>query len=154
MGLIEDELLQLLPTAQQAREKIAQATARRLMTERKKEEKAAAEKRALAERLMKPSAVSDAQALRIVTGIIQRAVTNGRQSVEVYRFPSKSCADHGVAIANQEPGWARTLEGAPKEIHAFWERRLRERGYRFVCQVVDFSDGTLGDVSISLKWGQ
>src|SRR6187551_809736 len=146
MGLIEDELLQLLPTAQQAREKIAQATARRLMTERKKEERAAAEKRSLAERLLKPSAVSDAQALRIVTGIIQRAVTNGRHSVEVYRFPRKSCTDHGVAIANQEPGWARTLEGAPKEIHAFWERRLRERGYRLVCQIVDLSDSTLGDV--------
>jgi hypothetical protein len=154
MGLIEDELLQLIPTAEQAREKIAQATARRLMAERKQLERAAAEKRALAERLQKPSAVSDAQALRIATGIIQRAVTNGQHSVEVYRFPSKSCTDHGVAIANQDPGWARTLEGAPKEIHAFWERRLRDRGYRLVCQIADFSNGTLGDVSLSLKWSQ
>lgn len=154
MGLIEDELLQLIPTAEQAREKIAQATARRLLMERKKEEKAAAEKRALAERLQKPSAVSDAQALRIVTGIIQRAVTNGQHCVEVYRFPSKSCTDHGVAIANHDPGWARTLEGAAKEIHAFWERRLRERGYRLVGEISDFSNGTLGEVSLCLKWGR
>ena len=154
MGLIEDELLQLIPTAEQAREKIAQATARRLMMERKKEEKAAAEKRALAERLQKPSAVSDAQALRIVTGIIQRAVTNGQHSVEVYRFPSKLCTDHGVAIANQEPGWARTLDGPAKEIHAFWERRLCDRGYRLVGQISDFTNGSLGDVILSLKWGR
>ena len=153
MGAIEDDLLKLLPTADQARDKILQSKAQKLMAERRRQEKEAAEKRALVERLQKSSGVSDAQALKKVTSIIQRAVSNGLTEVEVYRFPSALCTDRGVAINNRSPGWEETLVGLPKEMHDFWKRHLRDRGYRFTCYIADFPNGTLGDVAIALKWG-
>lgn len=153
MSAIEDDLLRLLPTAEQARDKILQAKAQKLLAERKKREQAEAEKRALANRLQKRSGVSDAQALKKVTSIIQKAVSNGVTEVEVYRFPSSLCTDRGVAINNQLPGWEETLVDLPREMYEFWKRHLRARGYRFTCQIVDFPGGVLGDVSVSLKWG-
>jgi hypothetical protein len=150
---IESDLLRHLPTAEQARDKILQAKAQRALAERRKQEKEAAEKIALIERLQKHSGVSDAQALKKVTAIIHKAVGNGLTEVEVYRFPSKLCTDRGVAINNAAAGWEDTLVGLPREMYEFWKRHLRERGYRFICQIADFPDGVLGDVAISLKWG-
>ena len=149
---IENDLLGLLPTAEQARGKILEARAQKALAERKKLEKEAAEKRALIARLQKHSGVSDAQALKKVTAIIHKAVSNGLTEVEVYRFPSKLCTDRGVAINNSVQGWEDTLVGLPREMYEFWKRYLRERGYRFICQIVSFPDGVLGDVAISLKW--
>ena len=150
---IENNLLKHLPSAEQARDKILQAKALRALAERKRQEKEAAEKKALIERLQKHSGVSDAQALKKVTAIIHKAVSNGLGEVEVYRFPSKQCTDRGVAINNAAVGWEDTLVGLPREMYEFWKRHLRERGYRFICQIVSFPDGVLGDVAISLKWG-
>ena len=150
---IENDLLRHLPTAEQARDKILQARAQKVLADRRRMEKEEAEKRALLERLQKNSGVSDAQALKKVTAIIHKAVSNGLSEVEVYRFPSKLCTDRGVAINNGAPGWEDTLVGLPKEMHEFWKRHLRERGYRFICQIVSVPDGVLGDVAISLKWG-
>jgi hypothetical protein len=150
---IESDLLRHLPTAEQARDKILQAKAQKALAERKKQEKEAAEKKALIERLQRQSGVSDAQALKKVTAIIHKAVSDGLTEVEVYRFPSKLCTDRGLAINNAAPGWEDTLVGLPKEMYEFWKRHLRERGYRFRCQIANFPDGVLGDVAISLKWG-
>ena len=58
-----------------------------------------------------------------------------------------------VVLHQQEPGWETTLTGIPKEIHQFWERRLRPLGYKLEVQIVDFPQGMPGDVGISLKWG-
>ena len=91
------------------------------MAERKRQEKEAAEKKALIERLQKHSGVSDAQALKKVTSIIQKAVSNGLSEVEVYRFPSTLCTDRGVAINNPHAGWEETLVGLPKEMYEFWQ---------------------------------
>ena len=82
--------------------------------------------------------------------------------IEVYSLPSypfrrrqsKLCTDFGVAINNEHKGWESTLAGLPKEMYEFWRRHLREKGYRFICQVVDYPGGVLGDVSITLKWGE
>jgi hypothetical protein len=153
MGALENDLLRLLPTADQARDKILQAKAQKLLAERKKQEKEIQEKKALIDRLQKGSGVSDAQALKKVTGIIQKAVSNGLAEVEVYRFPSRLCADRGVAINNQSPGWEDTLVGVPREMYEFWKRHLREKGYKLSCQIVTFPDGVLGDAALSLRWG-
>jgi hypothetical protein len=152
VSAIEEDLLKLLPTAEQARDKILQAKAQKLLAERKRQEKEAAEKKALIDRLQKRSGVSDAQALKKVTAIIQKAVSNGLNEVEIYRFPSRLCTDRGIAINNQSPGWEETLVGLPKEMYEFWKRHLRGRGYKFICHIADFPNGVLGDVAISLKW--
>jgi hypothetical protein len=109
-------------------------------------------KKALSDKLTKPSGVSDEEALRRVAAIIERAVSNGLTEVQVYRFPNAMCTDRGRAINQQETGWEQTLTGLPKEMYEFWERQLRPRGYKLKVQIVDFPDGMPGDVGITLKW--
>jgi hypothetical protein len=141
-----------LPTAQEVMEKLALAEAEKASAGARKQTEAEAEKKMLLDKLTKPSGVSDDEALRRVSTIIERAVSNGLTEVQVYRFPNALCTDHGRAINQQEQGWEQTLTGLPKEMYQFWERQLRPRGYKIRFQIVDFPDGMPGDVGITLKW--
>jgi len=148
-----DDLSNLLPDAKQMMEQLALAEAEKASDAMRQKAKADAEKKALIDRLTKPSGVSDEQALKRVATIIQRAVKNGLTEVEVIRFPNVMCTDHGRAINNNlEAGWEQTLTGLPKEMYDFWERQLKPRGYKVRYQVVDFSGGVPGDIGITLKW--
>ena len=142
----------LLPSAKEMMQKLALAEAAKASDEAKKQAKVEAEKKALLDRLSKPSGVSDEEALKRVAIIVNRALTNGLTEVEVFRFPNAMCTDRGRAINNLEAGWEATLTGLPKEMHAFWERQLKPRGYKIRYQVVDFSGGVPGDIGITLKW--
>ena len=141
-----------LPTAQEVMEKLALAEAEKASAAARKQTEAEAEKKMLLDKLTKPSGVSDDEALRRVSTIIERAVSNGLTEVQVYRFPNALCTDHGRAINQQEQDWEQTLTGLPKEMYQFWERQLRPRGYKIRFQIVDFPDGIPGDVGITLKW--
>lgn len=141
-----------LPTAQEVMEKLALAEAEKASVAARKHAAAEAEKKALIDKITKPSGVSDEEALKRVATIIERAVANGLTEVQVYRFPNAICTDHGRAINQQEPGWETTLTGVPKEIYEFWDRQLRPRGYKLRVQIIDFPGGMPGDVGISLKW--
>lgn len=141
-----------LPTAQEVMEKLALAEAEKATAAACKQVDAEAEKKMLLEKLIKPSGVSDEEALRRVATIIERAAANGLTEVQVYRFPNALCTDHGRAINQQEPGWETTLTGLPKEMYQFWERQLRPRGYKLRVQIMDFPDGMPGDVGLTLKW--
>ncbi len=147
-----DKLAKGLPTAQEMMEKLALAEAEKASVEARKHAAAEAEKKALLDKLTKPSGVSDEEALRRVKIIVERAVANGLTEVQVYRFPNALCTDHGRAINQQEPGWETTLTGLPKEMYEFWDRQLRALGYKLKVQIVDFPDGMPGDVGITLKW--
>ena len=148
-----DDLSNLLPTAKQMMEQLALAEAEKAGEEAKKRARAEAEKKALIDRLTKPSGVSDEQALKKVAMIVQRAMKNGLGEVEVFRFPNMMCTDRGRAINNNlEAGWEETLTGLPKEMYLFWERQLKPRGYKVRFQVVDFAGGVPGDIGITLKW--
>lgn len=143
----------LLPTAKQVMEQLAVAEAERAAAEVRRQAKADAEKKALVDRLTKPSGVSDEEALKRVAAIVQRALKNGLTEVEVIRFPNTLCTDRGRAINNElEAGWEKTLTGLPKEMYEFWKRQLQPRGYKVRFQVVDFSQGVPGDIGITLKW--
>ena len=72
--------------------------------------------------------------------------------VEVFRFPNQLCTDKGRAIIQQEPGWEKTLTGAPKEIYQLWEKYFRPRGYKRKVQIVDYPDGLPGDIGMTLSW--
>jgi hypothetical protein len=149
-----DDLSNLLPSAKQIMEKVALVEAEKASEAVRQKAKADAEKKALIDRLTKPSGVSDEQALKRVATVIQRAVKNGLTEVEVIRFPNVLCTDRGRAINNNlEPGWETTLTGLPKEMYEFWERQLKPRGYKVRYQVVDFRGGVPGDIGITLKWG-
>jgi hypothetical protein len=144
----------VLPSAKQVMEQLALAEAEKASEAMRHQAKADAEKKALLDRLSKPTGVSDEQALKRTAAIVQRAVKNGLTEVEVMRFPNSMCTDHGRAINNNlEAGWETTLTGKPKEIYEFWERQLKPRGYKLRYQVVDFSGGVPGDIGITLKWG-
>jgi hypothetical protein len=148
-----DDFSSLVPSAKAVMQKIAAAEAEKASEEMRRQAHEDAEKKALIDRLTKPSGLSDEEVMKKAAGIIQRASSNGLTEVEVYRFPNSLCTDRGRAINQQEPGWEKTLTGIPKEIYDFWDRRLRSLGYRLRVQVVDFSGGVPGDIGITLKWG-
>ena len=154
MSMAAEQKSNPLPTAREVMEKIALAEAEKASEEMRQKTKAEAEKKALLDRLSKPSGVSDDEALKRVAAIIQRAIKNGITEVEIIRFPNAMCTDRGRAINNElEAGWEKTLTGLPKEMYEFWERQLKPRGYKIRYQVVDFTGGVPGDIGITLKWG-
>jgi hypothetical protein len=152
MATSADKLSKALPTAQEMMEKLALAEADNASEAARKHAAEEAEKKALIDKLTKPSGVSDQEALKRVALIVERAVSNGLTEVQVFRFPNSLCTDHGRAINQQEPGWEATLTGLPKEMYEFWNRQLRPLGYKLKVQIVDFPGGMPGDVGITLKW--
>jgi hypothetical protein len=146
------DLSSLVPNAQDLMEKIALAEAEKASAAARRKAEEEAEKNQLIEKLTKPSGVSDEEALKRVAVIIQRAASNGLTEVQVLRFPNNLCTDKGRAINQREPGWEKTLTGLPKEMYSFWERQLRDRGYKLGFQIVDWPGGMPGDIGITLKW--
>ena len=142
----------LLPSAKDIQRQASLKEAEKADEHARRLAAAEAEKRALIERLSKPSGLTEEEKVRLASTVIQRAVRNGLSEVQVYRFPNSLCTDHGRAINQQEPGWEKTLTGLPKEMYEFWDRRLRPLGYKLKFQIVDWPGGMPGDVGISLKW--
>jgi hypothetical protein len=134
-------------------QKIALVEADKASDEARRRAREEEEKKALIERLTKPSGLSDEDVMKKAAAIIERAAKNGLTEVEVYRFPNSLCTDRGRAINQQELGWETTLTGIPKEIYEFWHRRLRPLDYKLRVQIVDFAGGVPGDIGITLKWG-
>ena len=147
-----DDLSHLVPNAKALMQKIASAEAEKASQEMRRQSAEEAEKKALIERLTKPSGLSDEEVMKKASVIIERAAKNGLTEVQVYRFPNSLCTDRGRAINQQEPGWEKTLTGIPKEIFEFWQRRLRSLGYKLRVQIIDFPGGFPGDVGMTLKW--
>jgi hypothetical protein len=142
----------LLPKAADCRRRIAEVEAQKATELMHKESAAEAEKRALLERLSHPSGVSDEERMKRAAVIIKRAVDNGLTEVQVGRFPNQLFTDRGRAINQQEPGWEETLTGLPKELYEFWDKHLKDRGYRVKYEVIDFPGGIPGDIGFTLSW--
>jgi hypothetical protein len=143
----------LLPTAKEIQKQAAIKEAEKAADYAKKLAVIEAEKRALIDKLSKPSGLSEDEKVKLASTVIQRAVRQGLSEVRVYRFPNSLCTDRGRAINLQEPGWEKTLTGIPLEIFQLWTDYLKPRGYRILYQVVDFPDGMPGDIGIDLAWG-
>lgn len=141
------------PTAGELMQKIAQKEAEKASEHVSAMAKADAEKKALLDKLSKPSGVSDEERLKRAAVIINRAVANGLTEVLVGKFPNILCTDHGRAINNLEPGWEQTLTGLPRELYEFWEKHLKPKGFKLRVEIVDFPNGIPGDVGVTLKWG-
>lgn len=148
-GKIDD----LIPSAKKLREQAAIKEAEKADEHLRLTAAADAEKRALIEKLSKPSGLSEQEKIKLASNVIQRAVRNGLHEVQVYRFPNSLCTDRGRAINQQEPGWEKTLTGIPLEIFQLWSDYLKPRGYRIRYKIVDFSAGVPGDISIVIVWG-
>ena len=143
----------LLPTAKEAQKQIAIKEAEKADQYNRALAAADGEKRALIEKLSKPSGLTEDEKVKLASTVIQRAVRNGLTEVQVYRFPNSLCTDNGRAINQQEPGWEKTLTGIAQEIFQLWFDYLKPRGYRIRYQIVDFSGGMPGDIGIVIAWG-
>jgi hypothetical protein len=141
-----------LPTAKQLQQQIALKEAEKASVAVRERAAADAEKKALMDKLSKPSGVSDDERLERAIAIINRAANNGATEVEVARFPNTLCTDRGRAINQQERGWEATLTGIPKELFEFWQKYLKQNGYKLRVQIVDFPGGMPGDVGMTLSW--
>jgi hypothetical protein len=139
-------------SAQELRKKIAIAEGEKASAAMKKLDAAEAEKKALLDKMSRPSGLSDDEVLEKASIIINRAVENGLSAVQVYRFPHTLCTDNGRAINQAEEGWEKTLTGVPKEIYEFWKRQLRSRGYHIRYEIIDYPGGMPGDVGVILSW--
>ena len=147
-------LSDVLPSAADCRQKSALMEAEKASEYMRQQTLVADEKKALLERLEKPSGVSDEERMRRAAAIIKRAVSNGLTEVEVGRFSNRLCTDRGRAINQQERGWESTLIGLPRELYLFWKAHLQPRGYRVKFQIVDWPNGMPGDIGITLSWGE
>ena len=143
----------LLPTAKEIQKQAAIKEAEKADQYLRNVAAAEAEKRALIEKLSKPSGLTEEQKIKLASSVIQRAVRNGLAEVQVYRFPNSLCTDNGRAINQGEPGFEKTLRGIPLEIYQLWSDYLKPRGYRIKYQIVDFPGGMPGDISVVIAWG-
>jgi hypothetical protein len=141
-----------LPSAKDLQMKIAEIEGAKASAAARLHAAAEKEKEALLEKLRSPSGLSDDEVVEKAAVIVARAVEDGRTSVQVMRFPNHLCTDSGRAINQAEAGWEATLTGRPKELHAFWERRLKPLGYHLRYEIVDYPGGMPGDVGVTLSW--
>jgi hypothetical protein len=143
----------MMLTAKELQAKIAAAQAAKASEAMKHLHAEEAEKKALMERLSKPSGLTDDEVMAKASTIIGRAVENGLLSVQVFRFPNHLCSDNGRAINQREDGWESTLRGIPKELYDFWQRQLKPRGYLIRYEILDYPGGMPGDVVVTISWG-
>ena len=148
MAKIDD----LLPNAKEIQKEAALKEAEMAEAQQKLLAAAEAEKRALIDELSKPSGLSEEEKIKKASTVIQRAVKNGLNEVQVYRFPNFLCTDRGRAINQMETGWENTLTGIPKEIYQLWKDYLQPRGYKIDYQIIDFPGGVPGDIGVTLSW--
>ena len=98
MTTTADDLSHLVPNAKALMQKIASAEAEKASQEMRRQSAEEAEKKALIDRLSKPSGLSDEEVMKKASVIIERAAKNGLTEVQVYRFPNTLCTDRGRAI--------------------------------------------------------
>jgi hypothetical protein len=148
-----DSIDHLIPNAKQIQKEAALKEAEKAEQYARLAAAAEAEKRALIERLSRPSGKSESEKIQLASAVIQRAVRNGLTEVQVYRFPNTLCTDRGRAINQQESGWENTLTGIPKEIFQLWTDYLKPRGYRISYQIIEYPGGVPGDIAVTISWG-
>ncbi|ACK50140.1 conserved hypothetical protein [Methylocella silvestris BL2] len=83
---------------------------------------------------------------------VKLAAERGESEMQVVRFPSEMCSDHGRAINNTEEGWPDTLVGAPRQFYELWKADLQPLGYGLKAMIVDWPAGFPGDVGMFLTW--
>ena len=118
-----------------------------LLTKRRKEEDE--EKRArqdFMERELRPDG------LERFNNWVRRAAEQGQSEIEIMRFPSQFCTDHGRAINNFEPTWPDTLNGLARRVYDAYAQHLQAQGYKIRAQILNYPDGGLGEVGIYIGW--
>jgi hypothetical protein len=92
------------------------------------------------------------EAIERFNGWVRRAAEQGRSEIEIMRFPSQYCTDHGRAINNLEAGWPDTLTGVARRVYDAYAQNLQGQGYKIRAQILNYPDGGLGEVGIFIGW--
>ena len=92
------------------------------------------------------------EAIERFNGWVRRAAEQGRSEIEIMRFPSQYCTDHGRAINNLEAGWPDTLNGVARRVYDAYAQNLQDQGYKIRAQILNYPDGGLGEVGIYIGW--
>jgi hypothetical protein len=83
---------------------------------------------------------------------VRHAAEQNRNELLVMTFPADWCLDKGRRINNGDPDWPASLQGRAKRAHEFYERHLKDLGYRVRAEILNYPDGNLGDVGFYLRW--
>jgi len=87
---------------------------------------------------------------------LERRILNsarmGEYKIDAFIFPARYCLDGGRAINNVERGWPETLCGKALSFFEFWNKNAKPRGYKLSAHIIDFPEGFLGNVCLSLDW--
>lgn len=87
-----------------------------------------------------------------VNAAISRAAEQGNHQTQALVFPATYCNDRGRRINNYEPDWPDSLEGFAKRAYDFFVKELQPLGYKIRAEVLDYHDGTPGNVGLFLVW--
>lgn len=128
-------------------DEIEMAKAKEALERRQKEEKEHSKLRqAFMERDLGP------EALERFNNTVRRAAEQGLSEIEILRFPSEYCTDHGRAINNFEEGWPETLTGFARKVYEGYYRHLQPSGYKMRAAILNYPDGQLGEVGLYIGW--
>ena len=83
---------------------------------------------------------------------VRRAAEQGQSEIQILRFPSQYCTDHGRAINNFDEDWPRTLTGFAEKVYAAYLEYLKPREYTIRAQILNYPDGGLGEVGLYVGW--
>ena len=118
-----------------------------ILTHRRKEEEEEHRARQdFMERDLKP------EGLQRFNAWVRRAAEQGRSEIEILRFPSQYCSDHGRAINNFEAGWPDTLNGFARKVYDAYAAHLQAQGFTIRAQLLNYPAGGLGDVGLYIGW--
>ena len=106
--------LRALPSAKDLMKQIALREAEKASASLREQTAADAEKKALLDKLSKPSGISDEERLARAAAIIKRAANNGLTQVEVGRFPNQLCTDRGRAHKSDGGGLGKHTHWTPE----------------------------------------
>lgn len=117
-----------------------------LERQRKQQEEENELRQAFMERELRPDAIERFNAM------VRRAAERGQHEIEIVRFPSEYCTDHGRAINNFEASWPETLTGVARRAYDAYKIHLEPQGYKIRAQILNYPDGNLGEVGIYFGW--
>jgi cyclopropane fatty-acyl-phospholipid synthase-like methyltransferase len=123
-------------------EKLKEVLARR----KKEEEEEHRARQDFMEREIRPDGIER------FNGWIRRAAEQGRNEIEILRFPSPYCSDHGRSINNFEETWPDTLTGVGRRMYDAYVQHLQSQGYKIRAQILNYPEGGLGEVGIYVGW--
>jgi hypothetical protein len=87
-----------------------------------------------------------------VNAAVRNAAPQNRSELLALHFPAEYCLDKGRAINNGDPDWPQTLQGRAEKAIEFYEKNLKDLGYKVRTEIMNYPDGNLGEVGIFLRW--